>query len=412
MRDVRERIRRKRSAKTSRTAHQTPPLSSAKRSRVRRPLADDNLIKILTGQDEDESPVAAADEQDLHKSTPTSASSSAANGSQHNPNHQGRATGTKRVASDGSCASEVSADPSAHEQPNDNGQDATKREQSQNGERPPAVPPRPKHDFPAGSASGEKGQTRGENVGPSKFDADKGKNIQVIVLLENANLETVKVPGRTTGLALLNSEDHHHVLKKTKRDANDARPDILHQCLLTLLDSPLNKAGKLKVYVRSARNVLIEVHPQTRIPRTVRRFYGLMVELLQKYKVRGTSGSSPLLKVIRNPITSHLPVGTRKIVCTYNCDNIVDVRDHAARMANLAARPDKQVGGHASDAGGGDKNTEEDALSILYVVGAMAHGKVTEEWAEDNICISEYPLSAATVCSRITYAYECLLGIL
>ena len=48
------------------------------------------------------------------------------------------------------------------------------------------------------------------------------------------------------------------------------------QCLLMLLDSPLNKAGLLQVYVHTAKNVLIEVNPQTRIPRIYSRFCGLM----------------------------------------------------------------------------------------------------------------------------------------
>lgn len=42
------------------------------------------------------------------------------------------------------------------------------------------------------------------------------------------------------------------------------------------MDSPLNKAGLLQVYVHTARNALIEIHPQTRIPRTFKRFSGLM----------------------------------------------------------------------------------------------------------------------------------------
>ena len=37
------------------------------------------------------------------------------------------------------------------------------------------------------------------------------------------------------------------------------------QALLTILDSPLNKAGKLKaLYVHTAKNVLIQVNPQVR----------------------------------------------------------------------------------------------------------------------------------------------------
>lgn len=43
-----------------------------------------------------------------------------------------------------------------------------------------------------------------------------------------------------------------------------------------LFDSPLNRAGLLQVYVHSSNNVLIEINPQTRIPRTFKRFAGLM----------------------------------------------------------------------------------------------------------------------------------------
>lgn len=232
--------------------------------------------------------------------------------------------------------------------------------------------------------------------------------INVTVLLANANLETVKQSGRSGGLVLLNCEDHKHLLRKNNRDANDARPDITHQCLLALMDSPLNKAGRLKVYIRTMKNVLIEVHPQTRIPRTIRRFSGLMAELLEKFKVRGTSGSVPLLKVIRNPIVSHLPVGTRKIICTYNTDNMVDMREHAAKMAALAIANGADKNGKASEE---EIAQDAETVNVLYVIGAMAHGKVVEDWADEYICISEYPLSAATVCSRLTYAYECLLGI-
>ena len=53
-------------------------------------------------------------------------------------------------------------------------------------------------------------------------------------------------------------------------------PVVLLQCLLTLLDSPLNKAGLLQIYIQTEKNVLIEVNPHTRIPRTFKRFSGLM----------------------------------------------------------------------------------------------------------------------------------------
>jgi rRNA small subunit pseudouridine methyltransferase Nep1 len=244
--------------------------------------------------------------------------------------------------------------------------------------------------------------------------------VHVTVLLECANLEAVKLPGSRGGHALLSSDEHGTMLRKMKRDPNDARPDITHQCLLTLLDSPLNKAGRLTVYIRTKRNVLIAVHPQTRIPRTIRRFSGLMVELLQRLKVRSTNGTEPLLQVVRNPVTSHLPLGQRRIVCTYNSDNIVDIRAHAQETVERAAA-DRVAAAARAERGTVDADRQdEDAraaekkvpLQVLFVVGAMAHGKVDVDWADEEICVSEYPLSAATVCSRITFTYECMMGIL
>ena len=75
---------------------------------------------------------------------------------------------------------------------------------------------------------------------------------------------------------LLNCDDHQHILRKSGKDVAEYRPDITHQCLLTLLDSPLNKAGLLQLYIHTTKNVLIEVNPRTRIPRTFKRFCGLM----------------------------------------------------------------------------------------------------------------------------------------
>lgn len=51
---------------------------------------------------------------------------------------------------------------------------------------------------------------------------------------------------------------------------------FLSKCLLTLLDSPLNKAGLLQVYIHTTKGVLIEINPHVRIPRTFKRFSGLM----------------------------------------------------------------------------------------------------------------------------------------
>lgn len=150
--------------------------------------------------------------------------------------------------------------------------------------------------------------------------SSKDKSTQrLIVVLSNACLESIKISSAGGDrYALLNCDDHQVILKKTKRDIADARPDITHQCLLTLLDSPINKAGKLQVYIQTTRGVLIEVNPTVRIPRTFKRFSGLMVQLLHKLSIRSVNSEERLLKVIKNPITDHLPTKCRKVTLSFD----------------------------------------------------------------------------------------------
>ncbi|XP_068695099.1 ribosomal RNA small subunit methyltransferase NEP1-like [Montipora foliosa] len=208
-------------------------------------------------------------------------------------------------------------------------------------------------------------------------EKDTGKRL--IVILEKASLETVK-NGKT--FELLNCDQHKGIMKKFKRDPANSRPDIAHQCLLMLMDSPLNKAGLLQVYVHTERNVLIEINPHTRIPRTFHRFCGLMVQLLHKLSIRAADGPQKLLKVIKNPVTDHLPTGCRKVGTSFHSDNLVKLKDVIPRDE-----------------------------PIVFVVGAMAHGSIDVPYVEETVAISQYPLSGALTCSKICTAFEEAWGV-
>lgn len=71
------------------------------------------------------------------------------------------------------------------------------------------------------------------------------------------------------------------------------------------------------------------------------------VQLLHKFSVRATETSIKLLKVIRNPIMDHLPVGCRKLATSYSSDKFVKPKDLV---------PENEP--------------------IVFVIGAMAHGQV------------------------------------
>jgi rRNA small subunit pseudouridine methyltransferase Nep1 len=206
---------------------------------------------------------------------------------------------------------------------------------------------------------------------------------RVFVVLEKAPLELVHVKGR---YELMNADDHKNMCLKHGRDLQNCRPDITHQCLMTLLDSPLNKAGKLFIYIHTANNVLIEVHPSLRIPRTFKRFAGLMVELLQRNKIKAAGANTTLMKVVSNPVTKYLPEGGRKVGLSVN-GRLTDFRSYV-------------------------ESTPEEATKIppTFVVGAVAHGDPLQDgfgdWVEEQISISNWGLSAANCCSKIMNEFE------
>jgi len=217
-----------------------------------------------------------------------------------------------------------------------------------------------------------------------KFALSTGKNTfvkrdtrRLIVVLEHSSLETVKV-GKS--YELLNCDHHKQQILKYRKDPAECRPDITHQCLLMLLDSPLNRAGLLQVYIHTQKKVLIEVNPQTRIPRTFDRFCGVMVQLLHKLTVRASDTSQKLLKVIKNPITDHLPVGCRKYCTSFYADKVLKSNE----IATICG----------------------DDEPVVIVIGAMAKGSLDCAYTDKNISVSNYPLSAALTCAKFCMAFE------
>jgi rRNA small subunit pseudouridine methyltransferase Nep1 len=218
---------------------------------------------------------------------------------------------------------------------------------------------------------------------------------RLYVVLEQACLEAYRVSSGGKGkggregdvkYTLLNCDDHQGILAKTGRDIADARPDITHQCLLTLLDSPLNKAGLLQVYIHTTKGVLIEVNPHVRIPRTFKRFSGLMVQLLHKLSIRGVNGPEKLLKVIKNPVTDHLPVNTMKLTLSGDAPTV--------RLSRYLP-------------------TLPETHSIAVFVGAMARGRddFADHIVDQKISISDYPLSASVACGKLCCGLEELWDI-
>ena len=72
------------------------------------------------------------------------------------------------------------------------------------------------------------------------------------------------------------------------------------------------------LYVHTAKGVLIRVNPRVRLPRTFRRFCGLMVQLLQRLAIRASAGPDKLLKV--NLLGEAIPA-VATVKCSHRAGN-------------------------------------------------------------------------------------------
>lgn len=108
------------------------------------------------------------------------------------------------------------------------------------------------------------------------------------------------------------------------------------------------------------------------------------VQLLHRFAVRASDSSMKLLKVIKNPITDHLPIGVKKICMSFSSKKVLNCRELVP-------------------------TTEE---PIAMVIGAMAHGAIDTDYTEDTISISNFPLSAALTCTKLCSAFEEVWNVL
>lgn len=211
----------------------------------------------------------------------------------------------------------------------------------------------------------------------------KQKTSTITIILVGAPLKIATI-GKD--VVLLNSADHKkYIRSKLGMDPFFFRPDVLHQSLLTVLDSPLNKSGNLKVFVRTFENVLIKIDASIKIPRTFSRFSGLFAQLLKNLKIRAINSSTTLLKIIKNPVTDHIPLNLKKFGLSTKGKK-VKIREFVKKLGNQ---------------------------EVVYVVGAVAKGNPAMEcdFIDESICISSYGLSASNCLFKIVQCYEDMYDI-
>lgn len=93
---------------------------------------------------------------------------------------------------------------------------------------------------------------------------------------------TARAQERKPGDILLDQNQHGAATARLPDGKRRGRPDILHYCLLTILESPLAKAGAVQVAIHTRHGELLRVRADTRLPRGEARFQGLMARVLRE----------------------------------------------------------------------------------------------------------------------------------
>jgi len=164
---------------------------------------------------------------------------------------------------------------------------------------------------------------------------------------------------------------------------------IAHECLLALLDSPLNKAGHLLVYLHSAQGVLVEVHPALRVPRAFRRFAAVVAELLRTHEVQGKQATFPLLRVVEGPVQRYFPRGCR----CYGIQSGGRVRKSLQELADRSAP--SQV--------------------LVFAVSASMQDALSEKtfgqgYIQERMAVCPWGLRAAASCAKVCNEFEVAWG--
>ena len=90
-------------------------------------------------------------------------------------------------------------------------------------------------------------------------------------------------------------------------------------------------------------------------------------------------------QIIKGPVTKHFPLDCKRLGFSWAATRRVPMQEYVREL------PDDKT--------------------VVFAVGAFARGKIDAPWVDEEISVSEFPLSAAYALGRITNAFEQKWGI-
>lgn len=201
-----------------------------------------------------------------------------------------------------------------------------------------------------------------------------------------------KKVGKSVSQVFLDKSYHYSAMKEKNIDFlwKRGRPDIVHICLLSILSTPLFLRNLMDVYVHTIDNKVIFIGEQVRIPKSYRRFEGLMIKLYQEKEIKSDEKdyNKYLLKIEKN----------------MTFDKLVD----------KVIKPDKIIGFSSTGILKDLKTIVNEYIGtndkkIAFVIGGFQSGHFSQSTRERfhmTYSIANDQLEAHVVISRLIYECE------
>jgi len=200
--------------------------------------------------------------------------------------------------------------------------------------------------------------------------------------------KTAKRRGKGPLAMLLDKSLHYHAMKKLLDQEKRGRPDIVHFCMLEVLESPLCSKGYVQLYVHTLGGQVIKVRSDVRLPKNYNRFVGLMEQLLAFGRV--PREGEALLEVIGK--------GLDKAVEDFKPSRKILLSEGGIRMSPL-------------DLAG---KVLQEGERVMIMIGAFPHGGFSDEvlnLADEVVSIYDEVLKSFVAMSVVLRALEFKLGL-
>ncbi len=199
--------------------------------------------------------------------------------------------------------------------------------------------------------------------------------------------------GRRPDQMLLDQSYHGQAMLRLRDHERRGRPDIVFLSLLSLLETPLCRAGLLSVHLHLRDGRVVDVDPTVRLPRNYERFTGLLEQLLLNGRVPPTGTS--LLQVTQKTLTETL-------------DALDPDGQHALRI--LADEDGQPMSMHSLC----NFLPDDPSRPVIVGIGAFPHGDLSARIRplfQHHVCLDNEVMMAWHVCSEVLWAYSLRVGL-